>query len=68
MRTYAWLLIPALLSVLAMSAAPAQQDAENHPTWAFPVPDANPPAGALPADPIKVPDSTKSYTMKEMTI
>ena len=49
-----------------MSAAPAQQDAENHPTWAFPVPDANPPAGALPADPIKVPDSTKSYTLKEI--
>src|SRR5580704_3463317 len=67
MRTYAWLLIPALLSLLAMSAAPAQQDAENHPTWAFPVADANPPAGAEPpSGPIMLPDSTKSYTMKEI--
>ena len=50
-----------------MSAAPAQQDAENHPTWAFPVADANPPAGAEPpSGPIMLPDSTKSYTMKEI--
>jgi hypothetical protein len=67
MRTYAWLLIPALLSVIAIGAEPAQQDAENHPTWAFPVADATPPAGAEPSSgPIKVPGSMKSYTQKEI--
>jgi cytochrome c553 len=71
MRHFIWLLIPALLSVAAIGAEPPQQAApaqngENHPAWAFPVPDATQPEGAEVAGPRKLPDSTKSYTQKEI--
>ncbi len=45
MKKVFWLLIPALLGVIAIAAEPPQQNAD-HPTWAFLVPDATPPAGA----------------------
>lgn len=66
MRNFMWLLIPALLSVIAIAAEPPQQDSGDHPAWAFPVPDATPPAGAEAAGPVKVPGSTKTYTQKEI--
>jgi len=67
MRTYAWLLIPVLLSVIAIGAEPAQQDPELHPTWAFPVADATPPASFTPASgQVKVPGSMKSYTQAQI--
>jgi cytochrome c553 len=66
MRKFVWLLIPALLSVIAVAAQPPQQSSEDRPAWAFPVPDANPPAGAEANGPIKVAGSTKSYTQKEI--
>src|SRR5690348_15965881 len=66
MRNFIWLLIPALLSVIAIAAEPPQQDSADHPAWAFPAPDANPPAGAEASGPVKVPGSSKSYTQKEI--
>jgi cytochrome c553 len=66
MRHFIWLLIPALLSVIAIAAEPPQQDSADHPAWAFPAPDANPPAGAEASGPVKVPGSAKSYTQKEI--
>jgi cytochrome c553 len=66
MRNFIWLLIPALLSVIAIAAEPPQQDSADHPAWAFPSPDANPPAGAEATGPVKVSGSTKSYTQKEI--
>jgi cytochrome c553 len=65
MKKVFWLLIPALLGVIAIAAEPPQQNAD-HPTWAFLVPDATPPAGAEATGPVKVPGSTKSYTQKEI--
>ena len=64
MRKYLWFLLPVLLSALAVSTRPAQQNAENHPAWAFPAPDANQPPA--PEGEIKVTGSTKSYTMKQI--
>lgn len=67
MKNLAWLLVPALLSVIAIAAEPPQQDSADHPAWAFPTPDANPPAGVQPrTGPIQVTGSTKSYTEKEI--
>jgi len=66
MRNLAWLLIPALLSVIAIAAEPPQQNSADHPAWAFPNPDATPPAGAEATGAVKVPGSTKSYTQKEI--
>src|SRR5215469_5921599 len=67
MKNFAWLLVPVLLSVIAIAAEPPQQDSADHPAWAFPAPDATPPAGVQPrTGPIKVPGSTKSYTEKEI--
>lgn len=67
MKHFAWLLVPALISVIAIAAEPPQQDSADHPAWAFPNPDANPPAGAeASSGPIKVPGSMKSYTQKEI--
>lgn len=66
MRNFAWLLIPGLLSVIAIAAEPPQQNTAEHPAWAYPAPDANPPAGAEASGPVKVPGSTKSYTQKEI--
>src|SRR5690348_10715518 len=66
MRNLIWLLVPALLSVIAIAAQPPQQNSEDHPAWAFPAPDANPPAGAEATGPVKVAGSTKSYTQKEI--
>ena len=66
MRNLTWLLLPALLSVIAIAAEPPQQDSADHPAWAFPAPDANPPAGAEASGPVKVPGSAKSYTQKEI--
>lgn len=66
MRNFVWLLIPALLSVIAIAAEPPQQNTADHPAWAFPAPDATPPAGAEASGPVKVPGSTKSYTQKEI--
>ena len=66
MRNFVWLLIPALLSVIAIAAEPPQQNSADHPAWAFPAPDANPPGGAEANGPVKVPGSTKSYTQKEI--
>jgi cytochrome c553 len=67
MRNLTWLLIPALLSVIAIAAEPPQQNSADHPAWAFLTPDANPPAGAdAPSGPVKIPGSTKSYTQKEI--
>lgn len=66
MRNLTWLLIPALLSVIAIAAQPPQQDSGDHPAWAFLTPDANPPAGAEASGPVKIPGSTKSYTQKEI--
>lgn len=66
MRNFTWLLIPGLLSVIAIAAEPPQQNTAEHPTWAYPVPDANPPAGAEASGPVKVQGSTKSYTQKEI--
>jgi cytochrome c553 len=66
MRNFVWLLVPALLSVIAIAAEPPQQNAAEHPAWAFPVADATPPAGAEVSGPVKVPGSTKSYTQKEI--
>src|SRR5580700_3592972 len=65
MRNVIWLLVPALLGVIAIAAEPPQQN-EDHPTWAFLVPDATPPAGTEATGPVKVPGSTKSYTQKEI--
>jgi cytochrome c553 len=70
MRHYFWFLIPAFLSVIAIAAEPPQaapaQNGENHPTWAYPVTDPTQPEGADVAGPRKLPDSTKSYTQKEI--
>jgi cytochrome c553 len=66
MKTFVWLLMPALLSVIAIAAQPPQQNSADHPAWAFPAPDATPPAGAEAAGPVKVPGSAKSYTQKEI--
>lgn len=66
MRNFAWLLISGLLSVIAIAAEPPQQNTAEHPAWAYPAPDANPPAGAEASGPVKVPGSTKSYTQKEI--
>lgn len=66
MRNFAWLLIPGLLSVIAIAAEPPQQNTAEHPAWAYLAPDANPPAGAEASGPVKVPGSTKSYTQKEI--
>ena len=66
MRNFAWLLIPGLLSVIAIAAEPPQQNTAEHPAWAYPAPDATPPAGAEASGPVKVPGSTKSYTQKEI--
>lgn len=67
MKHFAWLLIPALLSVIAIAAEPPQQDSADHPAWAFSGPDASPPAGVQPrTGPIQVTGSTKSYTEKEI--
>lgn len=65
MRNIIWLLVPALLGVIAVAAKPPQQN-EDHPAWAFLVPDATPPAGTEASGPVKVPGSTKSYTQKEI--
>jgi len=65
MKKVFWLLIPAMLGVIAIAAEPPQQNADR-PTWAFLVPDATPPAGAEATGPVKVPGSTKSYTQKEI--
>lgn len=65
-RKLMWLVVPALLSLIAIAAQPPQQSSEDHPAWAFPAPDANPPAGAEPTGPVKVPGSAKSYTQKEI--
>ncbi len=65
MKKVFWLLIPALLGVIAIAAEPPQQNGDR-PTWAFLVPDATPPAGAEAPGPVKVPGSTKSYTQKEI--
>jgi cytochrome c553 len=65
MRNLIWLAVPALLSVIAIAAQPPQ-NSDDHPAWAFPAPDANPPAGAEATGPVKVPGSTKSYTQKEI--
>lgn len=66
MKNFAWLLIPGLLSVIAIAAEPPQQNTAEHPAWAYPAPDATPPAGAEASGPVKVPGSTKSYTQKEI--
>ena len=66
MRNSMWLLMPALLSIIAIAAESPQQNTEDHPAWAFLVPDATPPAGTEASGPIKVPGSTKSYTQKEI--
>lgn len=66
MRNFTWLLIPGLLSVIAIAAEPPQQNTAEHPAWAYPAPDANPPAGAEASGPVKVQGSTKSYTQKEI--
>ena len=66
MRNFIWLLVPALLSVIAIAAEPPQQGSTDYPAWAFPTADANPPAGTEASGPIKVPGSTKSYTQKEI--
>ena len=66
MRNFVWLLIPALLSVIAIAAEPPQQNTAEHPAWAFPTADATPPTGAEASGPVKVPGSTKSYTQKEI--
>jgi cytochrome c553 len=65
MKKVFWLLIPAMLGVMAIAAEPPQQNADR-PTWAFLVPDATPPAGAEATGPVKVSGSTKSYTQKEI--
>jgi cytochrome c553 len=64
MKPYAWLVIPVFISALAISVKPAQEDAANHPDWAFPSPSANQPPA--PEGEVKVPDSMKSYTMKQI--
>jgi cytochrome c553 len=67
MRNLMWLALPGFLSIVAIAAVPAAQNSEDHPAWAFPVADANPPAGVAPASgPIQVAGSTKSYTQKEI--
>jgi cytochrome c553 len=65
MKKVFWLLIPAMLGVMAIAAEPPQQNADR-PTWAFLVPDATPPAGAEATGPVKVSGSTKSYSQKEI--
>jgi len=60
-----WIAALALGSVLYLAAAEPPQDATKDMSWAYPVPDKNAPPMDETA-PRHVPDSSKTYTLKEI--
>jgi len=61
-----WILMIALVPVLATGAAPPRQEAGKDMSWAFPVPEKNPPPRDDDAGPKHLAGSSKAYTAAQI--
>jgi len=66
MRNFMWLVVCALVSVLAVAQQGAQSGPGVRPAWAFPTPDKEQPATTESNEPRHLAGSTKAYTNEQI--